>query len=231
MVETMTQSRTPDLMPILSRGKHRNPRKGGCFMELASYLAWERWSDHPKCSHPLLAALARDVNDHVSDAHRVYLAPLIPDVIGLTSEDPRVHAWIAREAALTALPIVAAEKQGVAAAAVLRCELHLAEIEGRDRTYVSPASRAALSQVPHAQRWAQQFSATLRGPVENFALRSAPAIVHTSVSAISRACVPDPGGVLVELLTETIGNCKTWFQTEVVAVTDDQWAEVCALTR
>ena len=43
----------PDLVPILSRGKHRNPRKGACFMEMASYLAGERWSDHPRCTHPL----------------------------------------------------------------------------------------------------------------------------------------------------------------------------------
>ena len=51
-------SGTPALLPVLSRGKHRNPRKGACFMELASYLAGERWSDHPSCTHPLLAALA-----------------------------------------------------------------------------------------------------------------------------------------------------------------------------
>ena len=86
-------------------------------MELASYLAGEKWSDHPRCTHSLLAALARDVNDHVSDGYRVWLAPLIPDVIGLNTGDPRAHAWIARDAALAALPIVSAERQGVAAAA------------------------------------------------------------------------------------------------------------------
>ena len=53
----------PDMLPVLSRGKHRNPRKGACFMELASYLAGERWSDHPACTHPLLAAIARLVNE------------------------------------------------------------------------------------------------------------------------------------------------------------------------
>ena len=42
-------------VPVLSRGKHRNPRKGACFMEFASYLAGEPWSDHPACTHPLLA--------------------------------------------------------------------------------------------------------------------------------------------------------------------------------
>ena len=47
----------PDLFPILSPGKHRSPRTGACFMELASLLAGERWSDHPACTHPLLAAV------------------------------------------------------------------------------------------------------------------------------------------------------------------------------
>jgi hypothetical protein len=37
----------PALLPTLSRGKHRSPRKGACFMEFASLLAGERWSDHP----------------------------------------------------------------------------------------------------------------------------------------------------------------------------------------
>ena len=88
-------TRLPDAVPVLSRGKHRNPRKGGCFMEFASYLAGEPWSDHPKCTHPLLAALARDVNDHVSDEARARLVPLIPSVIGLTPEDRIVDVEIA----------------------------------------------------------------------------------------------------------------------------------------
>ena len=142
----MTHSRTPDSMPVLSRGKHRNPRKGACFMELASYLAGERWSDHPKCTHPLLASLARDVNDHVDDDARVRLAPMIPDVIGLRGGDARVDAWIAREVALTALPIVSAERQGVAAVGLLRCERVLNHLEGRPRHYISDRTMAALAE-------------------------------------------------------------------------------------
>jgi hypothetical protein len=76
-----------DLFPILSPGKHRNPRTGACFMELASLLAGERWSDHPACTHPLLASVARHVNDHTSDAGRARLADLVPSVIGLTGDD------------------------------------------------------------------------------------------------------------------------------------------------
>ena len=60
----------PELLPVLSRGKHRSPRTGACFMEFASLLAGERWSDHPVCTHPLLGAVARHVNDFTSDAGR-----------------------------------------------------------------------------------------------------------------------------------------------------------------
>ena len=82
-----TQRYAPDMLPVLWRGKHRTPRKGA-FMELASYLAGERWSDHPECTHPLLAGIARLVNDHTSDQGRHCLAELIPSVIGLTGDDP-----------------------------------------------------------------------------------------------------------------------------------------------
>src|SRR4028119_1371167 len=70
----------PGLVPVLSRGKHRSARKGACFMEFAAYLAGERWSDHPSCTHPLLSELARLVNDSTSDAHRATQAPGTSDV-------------------------------------------------------------------------------------------------------------------------------------------------------
>jgi hypothetical protein len=60
----------PALLPTLSPGEHRNPRKDACFMEFASLPAGEPWSDHPACTHPLLAAVARHVNDYTSDAGR-----------------------------------------------------------------------------------------------------------------------------------------------------------------
>ena len=82
---------TPTLVPMLTRGKHRSPRKGACFMEFASYLAGESWSDHPRCTHPLLAAVARLVNDNTSDDGRQRLTGLIPSVIGLTERRPPVE--------------------------------------------------------------------------------------------------------------------------------------------
>src|SRR6266498_5438030 len=105
----------PGLLPMLARGKHRNPRKGACFMELASLLAGERWSDAPACTHPLLAVLARNVNDYTTDPGRPRLAELIPSVIGLTGDDLHIDARIALRAATTALPVVSTERQRVMA--------------------------------------------------------------------------------------------------------------------
>src|ERR671937_484831 len=113
------EAHPPELIPILSRGRHRNPRKGACFMELASFLAGERWSDHPTCTHPLLAAVARLVNDNTSDAGRRRLAALIPSVIGLTGTDLRIDARIALHCATMALPVVSAERQKVLAVSAL----------------------------------------------------------------------------------------------------------------
>ena len=94
----------PALLPTLSRGKHRSPRKGACFMEFASLLAGERWSDHPACTHPLLAAVARHVNDYTSDAARARLAELDGRPLGALEEQsrevlaqvPHAAAWAAR---------------------------------------------------------------------------------------------------------------------------------------
>jgi hypothetical protein len=221
---------TPDMMPVLSRGKHRNPRKGACFMELASYLAGEAWSDHPKCTHSLLASLARDINDHVGDHARSRLAPLIPEVIGLNGNDPRVDAWIAREAALAALPVTAAERQGVAAVGLLRCERMLNQLEGRERHHVSPGTQAALDGVPHARDWARGFTALGWGTTASFAKRSAPAIVHSAVSGIAAATVANPDDLLVDLLERTISLCRGWLGHEAAPLPDSSWQELRALT-
>jgi hypothetical protein len=227
----MSASRTPDVMPVLSRGKHRSPRKGACFMELAAYLAGERWSDHPDCTHPVLAKLAREVNDHIDDYGRERIAPLIPDVIGLKGDDPRVDAWIARDAALAALPVASAERQGVAAVGILRCERALNELEGRRLHYVSPRSQEALAQVPHATAWAHRFSDMGWGSMRSFRRRSAPTIVHSAVVGIANSCSSDPDTQLVDLLTTTIANCRTWLAAAPpVGVDPTQWREVCELT-
>lgn len=221
----------PDAMPVLSRGKHRSPKKGACFMELASFLAGEAWSDHPGCTHPLLASMARDVNDHVDDFARSRLVPLIPEVIGLNGEDPRVDAWIAREAALAALPIAASERQGVAAVGLLRCERMLNQLEGRPKHHLDPRTRACLDEVPLARDWARGFSALGWGSSTSFAKRSAPAIVHSAVSGIAAASVPNSDEVLVDLLAHTITLCRGWFAHEPAPLGEELWRQTVRMTQ
>jgi hypothetical protein len=197
----------PDLFPMLSRGKHRSSRTGACFMELASLLAGERWSDHPACTHPLLAAVARHVNDHTSDAGRQRLADLIPSVIGLTGEDLHIDARIALRSATMALPVAAAERQRVMAVSVLACERVLAELDRRAVGSLQEQSRLALAEVPHAAEWADQFTSGVRPSSKGFRRQAAPTIVHDAVEGIAHACVPDPDGMLHNLLVQAIGEC------------------------
>jgi hypothetical protein len=198
---------SPALLPILSPGKHRNPRKGACFMEFASLLAGERWSDHPACTHPLLAAVARHVNDHTSDAGRQRLADMIPSVIGLTGEDLHIDARIALRSATMALPVVAAGRQRVMAVSVLTCERVLADLDGRAVGSLEEQSRLALAEVPHAAEWAYQFTSGVRPSNKGFRRQAAPTIVQDAVEGIAQACVPDPDGMLHDLLVQAIDVC------------------------
>lgn len=226
----MTHGRIPDSVPILSRGKHRTPRKGACFMELASFLAGERWSDHPGCTHPLLAVLARDVNDLVGDAARHQIAPLVPAVIGLNLSDPIIDPLLAREVALAALPIASAERQRVAAMGLLRCEQVLNDLEGRPADHVSGRVQSALAEVPDARDWARAYGDIGSGRPDKFSSRSAPVIVHSAVVGIAEAAVHDPDRRLVDLLRRSITDCATWMGHVAPTVAVEQWHEVCELT-
>jgi hypothetical protein len=206
-------SQLPALLPMLSRGKHRNPHTGACFMEFASLLAGERWSDHPACTHPLLAAVARHVNDHTSDAGRQRLAGLIPSVIGLTGEDLHIDARIALGSATLALPVVAAERQRVMAVSVLSCDRVLAGLDGRPLGTLEERSRSALAQVPDAAAWADRFTSGARTSApsaKRFRRQVAPAIVGDAVQGIAEACIPDPDAMLRDLLVQAIGECAAW---------------------
>ncbi|WP_127782993.1 hypothetical protein [Rhodococcus sp. X156] len=226
----MPNSPLPDYVPVLSRGRHRKPSKGACFMELASFLAGERWSDHPGCTHPLLAALARDVNDQVRDEARQQLSTMIPDVIGLNDTDPRIDAWLAREVSLTALPLVSAERQCVAVVGLLHCERVLDTIEGRPLDYLSPEVTAAMAAYPDAQDWALRFCSLGWGRQDRFDRRSAPAIIHSCVVGIAGAKKIDADAVLVDLLRRSIADCRRWMHHEPQPVTDAQWRQVAERT-
>jgi len=209
----------PDLVPVLSRGKHRHPRQGACFMELASFVAGERWSDHPACTHPLLASLARLVNDATSDDARHELAGMIPDVIGLVSDDPRVDIRIALRSATAALPVVSARRQSSMAAGVVAGNRLLARLDEGAGRGAAPGrleeeSQWALAHAPVATRWAEQFADDCPPTVGGFRRFGAPVVVRTAVEGIAHACIPDPDRLLRDLLRATITDCAAWIGAE-----------------
>ena len=214
-------SGVPDVVPILSRGKHRNARRGACFMEMASYLAGERWSDHPKCTHPLVATVARLVNDNTSDDGRSRLVELIPSVVGLTTDDPRLDARIALQCATAALPIAPAERQKVMAVSVLASERALATLEGRQPGALQPTSAAALESVPRAATWAHEFVGRFQASADEFRRCAAPHVARMAVESIVESAVPDSDDRLHGLLVAVIDECAAIRGATVTALPDD----------
>ncbi|WP_076263340.1 hypothetical protein [Intrasporangium flavum] len=210
----------PDGVPVLSRGRHRNPRKGACFMEMASFLAGERWSDHPACTHPVLATLARCVNDMLDEPNRQRLVTMVPEVVGLNPSDPRATTAIVLSTARAALPVSAEERQNAMAIAILNAEGILAEQDGREPGRLSAASRAALTTAPAAERWARITLA--RMGFNSAALRpsNAARIVALGVDGVARACIDDPEDRLVQMLRNGIDAAKAFVPvpTPTVAV-------------
>lgn len=219
-----------DFLPLLGRGKHRNPRKGACFMELASYLAGERWSDSPACTHRLLAHMARMVNDFTDDAARPQLAPLIPSVIGLQSDDPRWNHELALLAAAHALPVAAEPSQRSLAVGMLACERLLAELDGRPAGSLTARSRAAFAQAPLAESWARQFIAT-----NNPRGTQSPAatVIEYATRSMAFACTPDPDERLRALLVDAIALCRELAgrEDDVAELETSSWSAVCQPAR
>jgi hypothetical protein len=174
---------------------------------MASYLAGERWSDHPGCTHPLVATVARLVNDYTTDEHRSRLADLIPSVIGLTTTDPRADVRIALRCATAALPIASAKRQNVMAVSVLAAERTLADLDGRPPHHLHRESAEALDSAPHAAAWAREFVGRFHTSADEFHRYAAPHIARTAVAAIAEACVPDPDERLHDLLAAVIEEC------------------------
>ncbi|GGB93699.1 hypothetical protein [Cellulomonas carbonis] len=195
----------PDVLPVLSPGRHRRPKDGACFMEWASLLAGERWSDRPACTHRLLAHLARLVNDTVDDDARAGLVRLVPDVVGLVGDDPRWDYEIASLAAARALPVASREEARVLAVGLMTSERLIAVHEGRPADDLRPRARAALDEVPGEAGWARRFTAGL----VSVRSRNHPGelVVEHAVEALAAA--PDGAARLVRLLTEEVALCRS----------------------
>ncbi|ONI73862.1 hypothetical protein BWI15_10605 [Kribbella sp. ALI-6-A] len=177
-----TERKDITLVPILSRGPHRDPRRGACFMEYASHLAGLEWSDRPSCTHPLLALVAREVNDELSDAARVQLVPMIPTVIGLVPTDPRYVPALVVRCVTPVLPVVSPQFRRTLMGALSRAQDLLAEL--------------AASPVPRCEPTGY--------------LAEAPLVLAGAIRAVTDFRAPDGDALLRRLLSEAIDESRSW---------------------
>lgn len=92
--------------PRLQMGRHQHPDDGACIMEYVSMLAGQAFSDGPRCTDPLVAELARLVNDHIGEQARSSLIDLAPRLVAL----PRADRPGAPAIVLAALDVVLRER-------------------------------------------------------------------------------------------------------------------------
>jgi hypothetical protein len=195
----------PAGVPVLARGKHRSPRRGACFMEFASFLGGERWSDHPSCTHPLLAQLARRVNDLIGDDERQRLVSLIPVVVGRVGDD---RTWLMLPVAVAAAPIldVPEATQRVLAAGLFRARQLCAEA-GPEFVATERLARAALDLVPGAVAWVERLPAPTQISPRIFADRCAPTMIRCAADGIVASGTSDRDTRLRALLETAITAC------------------------
>lgn len=150
----------PEGLPTLSAGAHTAGEGKACFMEYASLLAGEEWSDTPACTNPVIANAARRVNDIMTDESRHLIADLIPSVIGTSDDDlpdherrdlrVRLALWCARQVAA----YTGCEKAALAACAEVGAFLDSSGEAARELQYsIYDNARAAYAACE--REWAQ----------------------------------------------------------------------------
>lgn len=201
----MKSSTIPDGIPVLSRGKHRTARKGACFMELASVLAGEKWSDHPGCTHPLLADLARQVNDHTGDDERQLLVTLIPSVVGRRG-DARTPVTVSVAVAASVVLDVPEPNQRVLAGGLLQAEQQCRRV-GSVLDATRQQACAALDLVPGAVAWVERLGVRREIGPKAFARHCAPTMVRCAVEGVVATGRADSDRMLRRLLEVGIDAC------------------------
>lgn len=206
-------NQVPDLVPVLSAGKHRSPRTGGCFMEIASFLAGERWSDHPKCVDPSLGELARCVNDVMPDERRSQLALLIPSVIGTGQGRPVperavLGALVVRSAVLRALPAVRTKHVPLA------CALLVSERVLGVRT---AAAQEVLATRPAAAATAEALAVAHAGtwrPTRTYVSLALPAAIKLTVRTVHDELGAGAWPLLSDMLRDAVAVVRDRCQLE-----------------
>ena len=190
----------PDYLPVLASGAHESPKDGACVMEYVSLLAGEEWSDSPACTHPVLASMARAVNDSLPDDRRQELVPLIGRLFGTadTREDAtqrqvlsvRLAAWCARQV------LDLAPDREKALAAIEAAEAWADEPTAERAANAAYAAAHAAANAAHAAAYAAYAAAYAAAPAAYAAHAAAYAARAVAYAA------SDPVALLTGLLDE-----------------------------
>jgi len=198
---------TPEFLPTLSAGKHRTPAQGACFMEYASYLAGERWTDRPACTDAILAELARCVNDSVSDDARQRLIHDVHRVIGLRA-DERLSLRIALRAAATAIRWVSEDRQKSLAIGMRGMLLALAR-RGEASGPAIEYAEAALDDVPRAAARADEYFAKVgHRPMHLIEVGGTQAVRHAVEGILVASEPPAADARLAGMLRDAIAEAE-----------------------
>jgi hypothetical protein len=202
-------AKMPTAMPILAAGRHRSARHGACLMEYTSVLAGERFSDSPQCTDPVLAAVARAVNDYSSDAARQHIAPFAGDLTTASGAGDRVQRGIVRRCLLTAVRYAAGTRRHVLLVALLGLDRADAGAEcGWEDSMLSVDSELALLGETSGLTEAAAYVATLAVPVGEHSRRALGVAAEVAVATIAEGAV-DPDAVLLGLLSASIADYRT----------------------
>jgi len=202
----------PGVVPILSPGRHRNPRHGACLMEYTSLLAGERFSDEPACTDRVLTALAQSVNDATSDAGRHRLAPLAAQLTDANGGGPAAVVAVVRRCVLTALPYAERRRRWLLLVAAFGADrAGSGRSKGFDADMIDPDTDLALVTAQLGDGCvdeAASFVAGLPVPVDEYLRRGAPKAVMTAVSIIAESAdTPDQADEVEEVLRRLLTDC------------------------
>jgi hypothetical protein len=200
--------RTPTALPILAAGRHRSPRHGACLMEYTSVLAGERFSDSPKCTDPVLAAVARAVNDYSSDDARQRIAPYAGDLTTARGAGDDVQRGIVRRCLLTALRYAAGARRHVLLVGLLGLDRAAAGADrGWDESMLSMESELALLGSDAGLADAASYVAELPVAVGEHARRALDVAAEVAVATIAES-TDDADGVLLALLDDCVADYR-----------------------
>ncbi|HET6817294.1 MAG TPA: hypothetical protein VFH66_08745 [Mycobacteriales bacterium] len=157
-------------------------------MEYTSVLAGERFSDSPRCTDPVLAAVARAVNDYSSDASRQRIAPFAGDLTTAHGAGDDVRRGIVRRCLLTALRYADGTRRQVLLVALLGLERAAAgESRGWDGSMLSLDAELALLGRDRELAPAAAYVAALPVEVGEHARRAPGIAIEMAVATIAES--------------------------------------------